>query len=166
MKPITIQMTGTPTPGSRASSATPSSTNETSAVLNTPSKIAIGVGVSLGSMILLATIVILLILRRLKRKRKQRDEVLEHKPELDGQPMSKDVYAHEVQDDQIHEMGGTIEPVEIDQSRHIQEIEDTSAPVEAHTTSNVPEMEAVHGTTEIGETPTSDADNTSATPHE
>lgn len=92
------------------------------------------------------------MLRRNAKKRKLRDEAYTGKPELEGQSVGKERYAHEVQDGQVHEMDGTLDPIEIERSRERYEIEDTSAPVEAGFTSNILEMEGRHGTTEVGRT--------------
>ncbi|KAF2451724.1 hypothetical protein P171DRAFT_478752 [Karstenula rhodostoma CBS 690.94] len=157
IKPISIELTGTPslsfpttntnaTPGSTPSSAGPSSTNTTltdsSAGLSTPLKIGIGVGVSLGILFLLAITATMIFLRRLRRKRNPEDGTYHSKPELDGQPANKEIPmdVHEAQDDQVNELDGTTEPVEIERSRDIQEIEDTGLPAEADRRSNIPEM--------------------------
>ncbi|KAF2451723.1 hypothetical protein P171DRAFT_438408 [Karstenula rhodostoma CBS 690.94] len=128
--------------------------------LSAPSRLGIGLGVGVGGALVLAVIGYMFLRRRIRKRNSLRGNTYTDKPELDGQVNSNVTNAHEVQDDQIHEiMSGTVEPVEIDRSRQIHEIEDTGAPVEAHTTSNVPEMEAAHGRTEIGTASTSDDQN-------
>ncbi|KAL1593287.1 hypothetical protein SLS60_010895 [Paraconiothyrium brasiliense] len=158
LKPIKVEVTATPK--SVPSSAIASSTGTSSAgafpapstELSSQSKIGIGVGVGLGVTLLLAIFGTLLLTRRAGKKNKLRVEAYSDKPELDGQTIKKEPYAVEIDDGHVHEIDGTDIPVETEASNHIQEIEDTGISVECDVPSNDPEMEANHGTTELGET--------------
>lgn len=143
-------------PGDRIVTITPTSTSAAPQSpkkgLDTTGRLGIGLGIGIGAGLLLVNVLVWSFCWRVRTKHSAQDEAYAEKSELDGQPIRKEVAAHELQDGEIHEMMGVTVGPEIDGFGQIFECEDNHMLVEMHTSSNFPEMEAMHGKSEIGTT--------------